>query len=143
MTGKRRDAKHRGVERRFYPAVVEKGEDGFSVYFPDLPGCSSGGDTIPDAIGAAHEALALHVAGILEEGLSLPKATKLADVGPQPSDVDVVAVVLIGVTLPGSTKVVQLKLDTNLLAEIDEASTNHSQFIAGAARAELLRRSMS
>ena len=91
----------------------------------------------------AHEALALHVAGLLEDGISLPRATKLADVGPQPSDVDVVAVVLIGVTLPGSTKTVQLKLDANLLAEIDEAATDRSQFIAGAARAELLKRSLS
>ena len=33
----------------FYPAIVERAGAGFSVFFPDLPGCTSAGDTLQEA----------------------------------------------------------------------------------------------
>ena len=48
---------------RHYPAIVEgDAETGYSVFFPDLPGCTSGGDTLQEAALNAEEALAGHIA---------------------------------------------------------------------------------
>ena len=33
-----------------YAAILEKSKEGYGVYFPDLPGCTSGGDTIEEAM---------------------------------------------------------------------------------------------
>ena len=44
-----------------YLAVFEPSGDGYGVYFPDLPGCISWGDSFPTAKTAAQEALALHL----------------------------------------------------------------------------------
>ena len=45
-----------------YPALVERaGEDAFSVFFPDLPGCTSAGNSIQEAVMNAEEALAGHL----------------------------------------------------------------------------------
>jgi predicted RNase H-like HicB family nuclease len=35
---------------------------GYSVFFPDIPGCTSGGDTLREAALNAEEALAGHAA---------------------------------------------------------------------------------
>ena len=44
-----------------YLAVFEPTEDGYSVYFPDLPGCISVGSDFEDARRQATDALGLHV----------------------------------------------------------------------------------
>jgi predicted RNase H-like HicB family nuclease len=30
----------------FYPAIIERGRCGYGVSFPDLPGCTSAGETV-------------------------------------------------------------------------------------------------
>ena len=51
------------TEKRIYPAIFHKEEDGrYSVEFPDL-GCSTCGDTIEEAYKMAKEALALWLDG--------------------------------------------------------------------------------
>ncbi len=44
-----------------------------SVWFPDLPGCFSAGDSVEEALLNAEEALALHLFGLEAEGLPVPK----------------------------------------------------------------------
>ena len=39
-----------------YPAIVEWAGEGFSVFFPDLPGCTSAGASIQEAAIGAEEA---------------------------------------------------------------------------------------
>lgn len=59
-----------------YLAVFETGSTpGFSVYFPDVPGCVSCGDDFDGALQAAKEALGLHLYGIEKDGESLPQRT--------------------------------------------------------------------
>jgi predicted RNase H-like HicB family nuclease len=53
-------------------AYVEKSGEGFGVFFPDVPGCISAGDTIEEALSGAHESLTLHIEGIKEDGDDLP-----------------------------------------------------------------------
>ena len=41
---------------RIYPAVLYKDGDGYSVYYPDLPGCLTCGDDLEEALSNAREA---------------------------------------------------------------------------------------
>lgn len=48
------------MEKRIYPAVFHREEDGaYTVTFPDLPGCITCGDTAEQAYRMAKDALAL------------------------------------------------------------------------------------
>ena len=52
-----------------YFSVFEPCDDGYSVYFPDLPGCISIGSDIKEAEKNAEEALGLHLWGMEEDKL--------------------------------------------------------------------------
>ena len=52
---------------------VEQG--GYWVTVPALPGCVSQGDTLEEAIANAREAIRLHIAGMIEDGESVPEET--------------------------------------------------------------------
>ena len=64
-----------------YLAVFEPSRDGYGVYFPDLPGCISWGDSFPSAKAAAKEALALHLYGMKQNGecIPMPAASPVID----------------------------------------------------------------
>lgn len=52
--------------------VFEEGEEGFWVYSPDLPGCTSFGKTLTEARGSMKEAVKLHLEGMREDGDEIP-----------------------------------------------------------------------
>lgn len=58
-----------------YPIAIYPGDEqtAFSVFFPDIPGCFSAGDSLNDALKNANEALALHLEGLSE----IPTATRI------------------------------------------------------------------
>lgn len=119
------------MERRYFPAQVEEEQGSYGVWFADLPGCVSAGKSIAEAIEGAHEALALHIAGMIEDREEIPSPSK-----PE-LDEGSVAVSMIGVTLPGKKKRVNVMIDEGLLAAIDAVSDNRSRFIEQAARRRL------
>jgi predicted RNase H-like HicB family nuclease len=53
--------------------VVENGDTNLSAYVPDLPGCVSTGATREYVLCNIREAMALHLAGMLEDGEMLPE----------------------------------------------------------------------
>lgn len=59
-----------------YPAVFYKGEDGYAVVFPDLPGCVTQGDTLEEATEMAVDAASGWVAIMLEDGEDIPPPSK-------------------------------------------------------------------
>lgn len=64
-----------------YPALLHKDPaSDYGVEFPDFPGCVTAGRTIEEALRLAPEALALHVKGMVEDGLRIPTPSSLADV---------------------------------------------------------------
>ncbi|WP_304458704.1 type II toxin-antitoxin system HicB family antitoxin [Alicyclobacillus sendaiensis] len=64
-----------------YPAIFEPYEDGsYVVYFPDLPGCVTQGDDLPDAMRMAQEALSLHLYGMDRDGDPLPPPSALTEI---------------------------------------------------------------
>lgn len=56
-----------------YPAIFEPSGEGYGVYFPDLPGCTSYGDTYEDALHEAEDALGLHIYGMEKDGDPIPQ----------------------------------------------------------------------
>ena len=56
-----------------YVVVVEKSENGFGVYVPDLPGCAVVAETREEALELIREAVALHVKSLREEGSPIPE----------------------------------------------------------------------
>lgn len=66
-----------------YLAVFEPTETGYSVYFPDLPGCVSCGENFEDAQKQAAEALSLHIYGMEKDGDKIPAPSKTPQVDPE------------------------------------------------------------
>ena len=63
--------------RYAYPAVFTPETDGgFSVNFPDLEGCYTCGDDMPDALMMAEDVLALILYGYESEGKVIPAPSK-------------------------------------------------------------------
>ena len=69
-----------------YPAVFYKDMESsaYAVEVPDLPGCASGADTLADAILMATDAAAGWVLDELEDGKSVPTASRQEDINPDP-----------------------------------------------------------
>lgn len=65
-----------------YPACFYPFEDGrgFTVDFPDLPGCVTEGRTLSEALEMAVDAASGWILSSLEEGEPIPKATDYKDV---------------------------------------------------------------
>jgi predicted RNase H-like HicB family nuclease len=59
--------------RHRYLVVVEKGDNNYSAYAPDIPGCATVGDTVEETLHNMLEALELHFEGLLEDGDPIPK----------------------------------------------------------------------
>lgn len=59
-----------------YVAVFNKEKRGFSVTFPDFPGCTTFGEDMDEAVDQAHEALALYIDFFLEENKTLPEPSE-------------------------------------------------------------------
>jgi predicted RNase H-like HicB family nuclease len=61
-----------------YIAYLHKDRDSdYGVSFPDFPGCITAGRTLDEAHRMAPEALALHVAGMIEDGEAVPEPSSL------------------------------------------------------------------
>lgn len=56
-----------------YLVIIEETGTGFSAYVPDLPGCISVGDSREEIEANIHEAIMLHLEGMKEDGLEIPK----------------------------------------------------------------------
>lgn len=58
-----------------YQIVVEKGESSgsFGAYVPDLPGCVAVGSTRAQVLSRIRSAIAMHLEGMLEDGVRPPK----------------------------------------------------------------------
>jgi predicted RNase H-like HicB family nuclease len=54
--------------------VIEKVNGNYSAYSPDLPGCIATGKTMEEVERNMHEAVEMHVRGLLEDKLPVPAA---------------------------------------------------------------------
>ena|ERR1700757_3142043 len=130
-----------------YVAVVEKEVDSaFGVWFPDVKGCFSAGDSLDEAATNAAAALRQHVEALESAGRNVAAARSVDAVL---RDKDVKASVKAGALLfavplladAGRTVRINVSLDKALVDQIDEAASarglTRSAFIAQAAREKI------
>jgi predicted RNase H-like HicB family nuclease len=120
-----------------YTGILERSVTGFSIFFPDVPGCVSGGRTEQETLANAEEALWGHLAEMLLDGESLPERS---DSIPPDPEVDEYCRALVRVELPGKAVRLNITMDEGLVAAIDRVADNRSSFLADAAREALAKR---
>jgi predicted RNase H-like HicB family nuclease len=59
--------------------IVEKAKRNYSAYSPDVPGCVATGKTRDQATKRMHEALKIHLQGLREDKLPVPKSSSSAE----------------------------------------------------------------
>ena len=74
-----------------YPAVFHQEDNAYWVEFPDLPGCQSFGDTLPETMAEAQEALAAYVLTLLEQGKPLAQPSDIGAITPEDGFTSLVA----------------------------------------------------
>lgn len=67
------------MNRMRYAVIFEKSRSGYGAYAPDLPGCVATGRTLAITRKRMREAIALHLAGMKEDGIRVPQPTVLAE----------------------------------------------------------------
>ena len=126
-----------------YIAVVHKDPDSdYGVSLPDFPGCITAGSTIDEAKDMAHEALSLHIKGMLEDGEKIPEPSSLEDVMADPENAD--AIVFLVVTTPDlkpKSIRVNITVPENTLRQIDamakKRGMSRSSFLVHAAQTSM------
>jgi len=83
MPSKEEQFKISNIKNYTYLAVFEPSKTGYGVYFPDLVGCISYGDTFEQAQENAKEALELHIKGILHDREEVPKPKNKPTIYPE------------------------------------------------------------
>ena len=56
-----------------YAIVIEKAENNYSAYVPDIPGCVATGATVEEVEGQIREAIEFHLDGLREDGVVIPQ----------------------------------------------------------------------
>jgi predicted RNase H-like HicB family nuclease len=56
-----------------YAIVIEKAENNYAAYVPDLLGCVATGRTIEETEQQIREAIEIHLRGMREDGLPIPE----------------------------------------------------------------------
>ncbi len=127
---------------RQYIALIHKdaGSD-YGVSFPDLPGCVTAGATLDEARAFAEEALALHLAGMAEDGEAAPAPSSLEAVMADRVNRDAVAILVQVRGEPPKVIRVNITLPEDVLARIDahaeQVGMNRSGFLVFAAKREM------
>lgn len=129
-----------------YVAIVDGKPGTFGVVVPDLPGCTSGGATIDEALRNAVEAITLWVEDARADGEKIPKAQPAEKLRTDPEVAAALAeggvLAYVPLVLDAARPVkANLSLDAGLLNAIDEAAERRgltrSAFLASAAREKI------
>ena len=114
----------------------EKKSD-FGVSFPDFPGCITAGKTLDEARRMAAEALAMHIAGMAEDGDAIPEPSTIDALAEDPDRKGAVAF-LVSVDVPaGKTVRINITARESQIEAIDrmadEAGMTRSAYLVQAA----------
>jgi predicted RNase H-like HicB family nuclease len=127
---------------RYFPAIIEKSSDGYGIFFPDLPGCTSAGATEQEAALNAEEALQAHIELSMEHGEAIPEHSTLDQIVVD-SDVIEAARILVRADPPARTVRVNITMPEDLLAAVDRYALrtgySRSGLLAQAVRERLRR----
>ena len=70
-----------------YSVVFEKTSSEYSAHVPDLPGCIAAGADLGETQQLIREAIEMHLAGMREDGDSIPQPTTITDYVSVPQDI--------------------------------------------------------
>ncbi|MBZ9734933.1 type II toxin-antitoxin system HicB family antitoxin [Mesorhizobium sp. CA18] len=70
--------------QQYLGLIHQEGASDYGVSFPDFPGLITAGATVDEARELAEEALAFHVAGMIEDGIAVPQPTSLQHIEADP-----------------------------------------------------------
>ena len=62
-----------------YAIVIDKSDNNYGAWAPDLPGCVATGDTVEEVVQLMREAIELHLAGMREDGDPIPPPVAQVD----------------------------------------------------------------
>jgi predicted RNase H-like HicB family nuclease len=62
-----------------YAVVIEKADDNYSGYVPDLPGCVATGPSVQATKEEIRKAIRFHTEGLKSDGLPVPAPTTIAE----------------------------------------------------------------
>jgi len=62
-----------------YAIVVEKTENNYSAYVPDLPGCVATGQTLEETENEIRAAIEFHIEGLREDGQAIPQPVSIVE----------------------------------------------------------------
>lgn len=62
-----------------YAIIIEKTENNYAAYVPDVPGCVATGGTLEEVKQQITEALEFHFEGLIEDNESIPESKTLCD----------------------------------------------------------------
>jgi len=65
--------------RMRYLVVIEKSENNYAAYIPDLPGCIATAATLDELQQNIRSAVAMHLEGLKEDGLPAPEPQTQAE----------------------------------------------------------------
>src|SRR5882672_3567050 len=117
---------------RHYIALIRKiPESDFGVEFPDFTGCVTAGSTLDQALARAPEALALHAAGMIEDGQKLPAPRSLEEIMAEPDHRDAVAAIVELASPRPEIERVNLTIDKRLREAIDARAAEEGMTRSG------------
>lgn len=115
-----------------YTIAIELGDDNHthSVIFPDIAGCFSASDNFNDIFDNARQALHLHLEGLVEDGLPLPKPKPFSEHFANPKYKDfTLSVIEIDVTyLLGKAEKINVTLPSLLIRQIDDFVSSNPEY---------------
>ena len=129
-----------------YVAIVDGRPGRFGVVIPDLPGCTSGGRSVDEALRNAVEAITLWVEDARVEGEEVPRPRSVEKLRADSAVANALArggiLAYVPLVLDAGRPVkANLSLDAGLLDAIDEAAKRRrltrSAFLASAAREKI------
>jgi predicted RNase H-like HicB family nuclease len=131
-----------------YVAIAEKDPDSaFGIWFPDVEGCFSAGDTLAEAATNAAAALRQHAEALESAGRPVPTARAFDDVLHDEDVQEALAAGAMFLAVPllsdaGRTVRINVSLDKGLVDQIDAAASarglTRSAFLAQAAREKIV-----
>ena len=62
-----------------YAVIIEKGDQNYSAYVPDLPGCAAAAETLDETLQLMREAIEFHIEGLLRDGDPVPAPSTICD----------------------------------------------------------------
>lgn len=102
-----------------YVGLAEKMSDGYTIFFPDLPGCGSAGHNLEETRKNAREGLVGHIELMLEHKENIPKPSSLDKIMKLPEAKGCIPLVIAIIQPSNKAQRVNITLDSGLLDAID------------------------